>query len=149
MVYWTQQPYMALPFRLDDNKHILFTVTVDGRDMDALLDTGSDDAILRLDVARSMLGWNANLPELKCSDGETYCRYPFKTLAFGGVSVANPNIEILPDRLASLQEVGELHEKTGDMQEPPIIIGASILRKMHLYIAYGERVIYATGADAH
>jgi hypothetical protein len=96
-----------------------------------------------------MLGWNANPPELKCSDTGAPCHYPFKTLAFGGVAVANPNIEIQPDRLANLHEPGELHERTGGMQAPPIIIGASILRKMHLYIAYGEHVIYATGADAH
>ncbi|HEY1709159.1 MAG TPA: pepsin/retropepsin-like aspartic protease family protein [Rhizomicrobium sp.] len=147
VVHWTQQAYMALPIRVVDNQ-IHFSVTVDGKEMDALLDTGASESVLRLDMARAILGWASNPPDLKCDD-KGDCTYPFKSLSFGGVAVANPKIIIMPDRLASLHESGELHEKTGDMSEPPIIIGASILKRLHLYISYKERMIYATGADAH
>jgi hypothetical protein len=149
VVYWTQQPYMALPIRVDAVKQIHFSATVDGKEMDALLDTGSSKSILRLDMARAVLGWVSNPPGLLCEKDGAYCHYPFKALSFGGVAVNNPNIDIIPDQLVGLRERGEVHENTGNMHAPELIIGTSVLKNLHLYIAYREGVIYGTGAAAH
>ncbi len=149
VVYWTQQAYMALPIRIDESKQIHFTATVDGKEMDALLDTGASASLLRLDMARSVLGWTTNPAELTCTDDHSYCHYPFKTLSFGGVTVGNPEIYIVPDKLAALRETGELHEHQGRMQAPALIIGTAVLKRLHLYISYKEDMIYATGAAAH
>jgi predicted aspartyl protease len=148
-VYWTKQPYMALPIRLDENGQIHFDAMVDGKQMDALLDTGSSNTRMRLDVARSILGWSSNPAELKCSDDGEYCRYPFKSLGFGGVAVGNPEIYIVPDKMAALHEQNELHEHQGRAQASALLIGTTVMRKLHMYIAYKEHMIYATGADAH
>jgi hypothetical protein len=149
VVYWTKQPYTALPIRIDDGQHIHLPVTVDGKEMDAILDTGAPATILRLDMARAVLGWASNPRELRCIEDGAFCFYPFKSLTFGGVAVANPEIAIIPDKLASLREHGELKELQGRMKAPALLIGTTILKKLHLYISYRESMLYATGAGAH
>jgi predicted aspartyl protease len=145
VVYWTQQPYMALPFRLDASKQIHFTVTVDGKNMDALLDTGSSRSVMRQDMANAI----APPGSITCSQESGSCHYPFKSLSFGGVAVGNPDIEIIEDKMAGLREPGEMHDLVSNAPSLPLIVGTSILKKLRLYIAYKEGVLYATGADTH
>jgi predicted aspartyl protease len=146
-VYWTKQPYMALPIRIDQSKQIHFTASVDGKEMDAIFDSGASNTFMRLDIARAILGWSSNPPELVCNAERSVCRYPFKSLSFGGVAVNNPEIYITPDKMALLREPNELHENQGRMNDPALILGTTVMRKLHLYIAYKEHMLYATGAD--
>jgi predicted aspartyl protease len=146
-VYWTKQPYMALPIRVDRSNQIHFTAMVDGKEMDAIFDSGASNTFMRLDIARSILGWTSNPPELVCDTKHDVCHYPFKSLSFGGVAVNNPEIYITPDKMASVRETGELHETQGRMNDPALILGTTVMRKLHLYIAYKEHMLYATGAD--
>jgi hypothetical protein len=39
-------------------------------------------------------------------------------------------------------------DKLGNPNEPELFVGMSILRKLHLYVAYGEKKLYVTAADA-
>jgi ABC-type hemin transport system substrate-binding protein len=64
-------------------------------------------------------------------------QYPFKSLTFSGVAVANPDIVLVSDRAS--KEYGQ----------PDLIIGMGILRQLHIYLAYHERNLYLTSADAH
>jgi hypothetical protein len=56
-------------------------------------------------------------------------------MAFADVAVRNPDIDIVPDD----------HNLSG---MPPLVIGINVLRALHLYIAYGESMLYVTAAEA-
>ena len=78
-----------------------------------------------------MFGLKDDSPQLTHVRGPTAedaCHYPFKQLSFEGVAVTNPNITLVPDREAQLGR-----------NAPDLIIGTSILRQLHLYIAYHEK----------
>jgi hypothetical protein len=62
--------------------------------------------------------------------------YPFQSLDFGRVSVKNPHIAIASDSFT--KGLG------GDL-----VLGIEALRQMHLYIAYGEKKLYITGAQVN
>ncbi len=62
-------------------------------------------------------------------------RYPFATLTFEGIEVRNPNILIL--------------DTGSDSRDAELIVGIGVLRQLHLYIAYGEKTLYLTGAEAN
>ena len=64
--------------------------------------------------------------------------YPFKTIAFGSVQVQNPHIILVPDS-----------ESRMGPQRWDMILGLSILRQLHLYIAYHENMLYLTPASTH
>jgi hypothetical protein len=97
---------------------------------------------MTLEHAEDLFGFEGDDPALKplvagiASNGHEY-RYAFKTLSFGGVSVSNPDLVLVP-------------RDEGRIGGPPtIILGMGILRQLHMYIAYAERKLYVTSASAH
>lgn len=138
VVYWTSGGYVALPMSVVSGGHIEIQVMVDGKKVNALLDTGAVSSIVSLGVLRA-LGITEKSPDLKPvgdknSSYQLY-NYPFKLLDFDGITVTNPLIQVASDNFLP---------RGTDM-----LIGVSILRRLHLYIAYGEEKLYITPAMAH
>jgi predicted aspartyl protease len=133
-VYWTQKPYGIIPFEKDDDQHITVKVTLDGREITAILDTGAADTVMSLDKASDAF----KLDEKSLRKSR---HYPFKTLTIGQVSVANPAIELVTDKESALmgKDSGDLH----------MIVGMGVLRRLHLYISYKEKQIYVTPATQY
>ena len=155
VVYWTQQAYVALPLRVDRDHQVSVEATLDGQTMQALIDTGASSSVLRLDEADAVLGRPVRSSELVrtgtgTSNGLDFYKYPFKALTIGGIAVQNPDLIIATDKLGNLRQPEEI-DRNGDngLRSPPMILGMNVLRKLHLYIAYKEEMLYATGADAH
>jgi len=146
VVYWTKSGYVALPMEVESDGHIRVPVTVDGAKVTALLDTGARNSIISMSLAKK-IGVSENSPDLKLVRGSTGPNntlsdalnkkydYPFKLLDFNGIAVSNPHLQIVSD--------GYL-PKGMDM-----LVGVSILRRLHLYIAYGEEKLYITPAGAN
>ncbi|HEY2033927.1 MAG TPA: hypothetical protein VGH02_09610, partial [Rhizomicrobium sp.] len=65
---------------------------------------------------------------------------PFKTLSLNGLTVNHPDILLISNSESDV---------LGGNASPKMLIGLSILSKLHLYIAYGEHNLYVTPADAH
>ena len=104
VVYWTKDPAVAIvPMMIESDYtdgHIRIPVLVDGKKMEATIDTGSDDSLMSMAAAGRYLGINEQSAGMKVEDvavngGATLkrYRYPFKSLDFVGISaVSNPNI---------------------------------------------------------
>jgi hypothetical protein len=60
--------------------------------------------------------------------------YPFQALTFGNVTVNHPHVEIVSDPVWS---------------EDDLLLGIGILRQLHFYIAYREKKLYITQAQAN
>lgn len=156
VVRWTHDPFVALPVRSDAYGNLHLTVELDGTSMDAVIDTGSSYSILRLDEAEAMLGRTLGRQDLVHEGTEsdrgwdTY-RHSFKLLTSGGLVVHDPNIIIMTDKLSQIREPEEInyHWRVLGMQAPPLIIGMSVLRGLHIYVARKEDMLYVTNADAH
>jgi predicted aspartyl protease len=143
VVYWTNTGYARIPMSLDREGHPTATIMLDGKELTAIIDTGSQNSVMPLDLAKRLFHIGAHDPALK-SLGATIVNgskrigsyhYPFKLLTLEGVQVANPDITIV-------EETG-----LGD-QAPELVLGIETLRQLHLYIAYGESALYVTPAEA-
>jgi predicted aspartyl protease len=136
VVYWTKAGYTTIRLRMNATGQSVFDVTLDGKALGAVLDSGSSVSWTNRSAAEDLFG---SVGELT-SDNKAAQKAPpsavheFKELSFGGVTVSSPNIELLPNPLAPSTQ---------------IIVGTTIMRRLHLYIAYRERVLYVTAADAH
>jgi hypothetical protein len=64
-------------------------------------------------------------------------RYPFSTLALQGVTVNNPEIDLVPQSAFFR-----------DGRGPQLLLGIGVLRQLHIYVAYDEQVLYVTPAEA-
>jgi predicted aspartyl protease len=141
VVYWTKGDYVTISMQVDPTAHIRVPITVDGKSITAVVDTGAVNSIMSMHAA-SFLGVSEDTPglNLKTSGGfgkkSRIYTYPFKTLEMGGVTVKNPRIMI-----GSNEFMGTFRS---DM-----ILGMGILRRLHLYIAYKEEKFYITPAGAN
>jgi predicted aspartyl protease len=145
VVYWTKDPAVALvPMMVDSENtgHIRIPVLLDGKKMEATVDTGADTSVMSMAAAGRYLGINEQSPGIKEEDSVVngittkQYRYPFKSLDFQGIAVTNPDIVIFPD--SHMRNLGS-----------DIILGVGIMRQLHMYIAYKESKMYLTAATAH
>lgn len=131
-VYWSKGNFGAVPFDYRE-RAIRLTIVLDGKEVQAILDTGASDTVMSLEKAASLFDIDEKVL------AERRDRYPFKKLSFGEVDVTNPAITLVPD------DRSRMFGATG----PQIILGMGILRRLHLYISYKEEMIYVTPATQY
>lgn len=142
VVYWTQAPAAVVPIQIEGKTHIRIPVTVDGKEINAILDTGALTSYTTMRAASRYLAIDEKDAALKSRgnvsvngmSGPVY-NYPFQTLSFGDVTVNHPRVEIVSN---------DVWDNKTDL-----LLGIGILRQLHLYIAYKERKMYITPALAN
>ncbi len=139
-VYWTRD-FVRLPIHADRSQHIVFPAEIDGKKIQVMLDTGATETVWSLETARALLGdseANKIQPSAYVNAKDDY-NYPFQTLSFDGVTISHPDIQLVPNAKSGLKSA------TADQ----MIIGRSILRQLHLYIAWKDQSLYLSSATAH
>ncbi|HJT42563.1 MAG TPA: pepsin/retropepsin-like aspartic protease family protein [Rhizomicrobium sp.] len=153
VVYWPHAALAVVPMTFRKN-HIRLPVTVDGRKMIAIIDTGATNTVMmaeaarRFDVSPETPG---NVP-LKNRGLEAYGRV-FSTLDFDGVAVKNPHIVIVQDLIGTKDpnnsvRIDNRSKRVDDIEgRPDLLIGMNILKKLRIYIAFDEQRLYITEAS--
>jgi hypothetical protein len=153
VLYWRAPGVAALPFVTRDNR-IIARVMLEGKELTAVIDTGSSISAVRFEAAARLFGITPGGPGLTLA-GEHHAdprqdiyAYSFKTLSFGGVAIVNPNLVLTQDVLV---QGANPNANTGSRvlndaaeAQPDMIIGMDLLKLTHLYIALHERVLYLT-----
>lgn len=138
VVYWTKTGYVALPMDLVKDGHIQVRVTIDGKQFDAILDSGARTSLISLSAAKAM-GITEKSPDLKPNEDKearykSY-EYPFKVLDFDGVTVNQPHLLVVSDNVLP--------------SRIDLLLGIGILRRLHMFISYSEQKLYITSAGAN
>lgn len=138
VVYWTQDeaaiaviPFETRPY----DSHIEIAVAIDGKPIKAIVDTGASTSTLNVEAAAGLGVATDGLKAVGNTADPNYT-FPFKTLSFEGVTVTSPRIILVPRDKSHFTDYRAL-------------LGITVLRQLHLFIAYKERKLYATAADAH
>jgi predicted aspartyl protease len=141
VVYWTTDVPSKIAIIIDRVGHIEVPVQIDGKEIKALIDTGSSRSILSLETARNLFGLDEKDPRLtpvKGDEAQHAVHFPFAKLSFQDITVDDPDIVLVPDEVSKFYNAG-----------PKLLLGMGILRQLHLYIAYREHKLYVTAASAH
>ena len=142
---------VAVPLSWDDIRgaKLVVPVTLDGRLLDAVLDTGANRSLLRADIARRSFGvipGEPGTPRAGVANGDPRLpvyMHQFKNLTFADIGIDNPRLAILSDASGPITD-----QFQGPVHAPMMILGMDVLRKMHLYFAFGEIKLYVTPASA-
>jgi hypothetical protein len=141
-VDWPHRDLTVLPFKLDEENHIVVPATLDGHRMKAILDTGAARSSVSTNVA--LHDFNLQTTSANVVPGErtfgigggsvnSYVAR-FGSLELGNIQVAAPRISFFPD-------------SKQDSHMPDLVIGMHELHAMHLYIDFSEKKIYITSAS--
>jgi hypothetical protein len=147
VLYWRAPGVAKLPFRFQ-NGRIIVRVNVDDREMDAEINTGSPRSEMQFDDADSLFYRSANSNGVMREDDGHYA-YNFSNLSFGGVSIYNPHLVLTHSALfrgtSSGPQTGTLLRSVDQTAtQPALVIGTDLLKLLHLYIAFNERMVYVT-----
>jgi predicted aspartyl protease len=160
VIYWKADAVAAITMEIARaSGHIVVPVLLDGRKLNAMIDTGATNSVLNLNAAESDFGLSAKsgpnmaiVGSLGDRGSSIIYRHTFKSLDFEGIAVANPVVDIIPDlehgRIGRPPPTGtRINDPAAEQGLPDMMIGMDILRHLHLYIAYKEQKLYITPAS--
>jgi len=116
-------------------------VTVDGKPVRAVIDTAAMGSSVYEAIAEKVLG-------VDVVGGKTMTA---KALSIGQLSLNDVNLRVRPDINADAggdPSRAMRAKKAGidfEMANPEVVLGMDVLRKLHLYMAFGENRLYVTG----
>jgi len=156
VVLWPHSAVAVIPITITDGK-ISVPVSVQGHQINAVIDTSSSRTVMRRDIAELIVGLKADTPEMMpvsgLSDGKGQPVYghTFSQISFpGGVAAANVPTLILTNSLtheiSSRMVLGSWARST-DTNIPDLTLGMDVLHQLHLYVVYGQKNLYVTAAD--
>jgi predicted aspartyl protease len=160
VVYWTDPNSVGIiPMDRVSGFHIRLTVTLDGHEESAILDTGASYSTLGMTEAKRVFDitpGDAQTPEHGTLNGDATLKvytHRFTNLSFGDLTVKNPLIVIIPEVVGRNgdhdQLVGDRTKSEKDrLEKQDMIIGMDVLRKLHVYVAFKEHRIYVSPASA-
>jgi hypothetical protein len=175
VLYWKPAAVAVVPLTYDlptgDNSrtgfrhytpreiHLSVPVTLDGKNFDAQINTGANFSTISANTAKFQFGVTADSPgstPMGSFDGNPDHKvfgHVFSSLTFDGVTVTNPHVAVIPDLVGSkdpnnVTRADSRVRRVDDNIGIQLTIGMDVLRKLHLFIAFGERKLYVTPASA-
>ena len=155
VVYWPHNALAVLPFTFR-KRHIRFPVKVDGKELMAEIDTGAPNTSMTAETAKRLFDIAPDSPgnvPLNAQGMAAAFGRVFNTLDFEGVAVKNPHVIVMPDLVGSKDPNNGFRTDTrakrvDDLEDrADMLIGMDIVRKLHLYIAFGESRIFISEAS--
>lgn len=145
-VYWTDD-YFVIPMDVTDQGHIRIDVMLEGKPIRAMIDTGSPVTLIGQTVAQS--DFNVDMSQVNV-DGATATTltgasggelnavpHRFTGLQIGGINIKNPILGITTN------------ERGFHFDYSRLLLGLRELHNLHLYVAYQERKLYFSRANAN
>jgi predicted aspartyl protease len=133
VVYWGGS-YTVLPIRLTEQGHIQIPVTLDGTELEAMVDTGGPGSLIgaRTVAAKFDLDLGPGDVGIGGMTGgvTTASAHRFHTLALGGLTINNPPLLVTADESAWRSDYASL------------LLGLRELRMFRVYIAYRAHKMY-------
>lgn len=158
VVYWPAAAVAVIPIEVLESKHIVISVVLDGHRTSAILDTGAADSTLSQPAAVGPFGITLGSPdsprngELPGRPGAYTYSHIFKSLDLEGIAVSNIQVTLIPNFLHKLENAPPIDSRIPDRSraddKPDMLIGMNVLRHLHIYIDYKNKVLYVTPAAA-
>ncbi|MEA3196622.1 MAG: hypothetical protein QOF32_674 [Gammaproteobacteria bacterium] len=148
-VYWSNQ-YNVVPLRRDAFGNFFFPMELDGRKLEAILTTNGSVSTLSTDVTKRVYGFDKNSSDIESvadGDGNTIAQYRAMKLTASGLTVVDEKIQLTdpPSNTCRLTKKGDAIGYTDCLYRYPLRLGNDILKRLHVYIATKENMMYFTG----
>jgi hypothetical protein len=156
IVHWPATVVATVPMTISGGK-MKVPVSVQGRTIDAVINTGSAHTVMRHDIAES-LGLKAGAPDMvpdgdvRDGLGQPVYVHTFPQISFSGITATNVPVRIQTNSMVHpinrTPILGSRAQFAADpaSKVPDLAIGMDVLHKLHIYAAFGENKLYMTAA---
>jgi hypothetical protein len=149
VVYWATQ-YNLVPLQRDAFGEFYFPMELDGRKLEATISTATSVTTLSTDVTKRVYGFDKGSPGVESTtdgSGKEIAQYRAMRLTAAGLSVADENVRLIdpPSDTCRLARKNDAIGYTGCLYRYPLKLGSDVLKKLHIYIAAKENLMYFTG----
>jgi hypothetical protein len=157
VVYWAKE-YFRLPIYVPQgvtlNRRMVAVIKVNDVGLHGLIDTGTGETTMRLAVAHDSFDLT---PEPAAGGGGAAIRgvdgtaiaafhHVFEGLTFGDITL-NKTDMVIADIDVAKARINTGSRIAGAPNQPDVLIGMSLLKRLHMFIAYGEQAVYYTVAE--
>jgi hypothetical protein len=155
VVYWTDHYSSARIHRMGGNYY--FPMELEGKKILAVLSTAASTTLLGTDVTRKLFGFDEKSAGTETETdraGHTVSRYRAMALTGDGISIKNAQIVLYSPRLPLSCELlshgpdDAAYRERCYGAEAPLYLGLNIARRLHLYFATKEKILYFSDANA-
>jgi hypothetical protein len=158
VVLWPHGVVAIVPMKLAGGK-ITVPVMINGHTVNAALDFGSAQTVMRRDIAETVFGLHADTPDMtpdggaRDGAGQLIYRHTFPQIAFEGVTANNVPVRIqvssMVHRIDRTPILGSRAQFAADPSSriPDLALGMDMLHQLHLYAAFGQDKLYVTAAN--
>ncbi|MDB5363449.1 MAG: hypothetical protein JWO51_4746 [Rhodospirillales bacterium] len=154
VVYWAPDFFKSKIYYVGNSlaHRPTMDISVEGKPLRAVIDTGAYANVMRLAVAQDRFGLSPDSPDMQ-KFGETRgiegrvlqtYQHMFQSLTFGEITLHNTKMVIAPINTAAHAPVTGSRINTGMGDQPDAFIGMSLLKQLHMFIAYDENTLYYT-----
>jgi predicted aspartyl protease len=159
VVYWPHTDAAQVSINLVDKAHIRVPVTLDGKSLLAVIDTGATNTVITTKMGEEAFGLKPGSPDMKPAgnlNGDPNLAsytHTFGSLTLDGIGIKNLDIVAVPDRVTENSPKYRYSQYGGTMfiqkrmEAPDIVLGMDVLKHLHLYFAFKEGELYVTSAD--
>lgn len=157
VVYWTEH-YAKMPLEVQPFGFVRPRMQLDGHPVIVALDLNAP-SLITLGAMQAMFGLDETAPGMSVEEtlpnGVNIYRYPFKTLGTEELQINNPAIRVIGvphgkvcngRQTFDFAEGGARVTCDGGLS---MMLGYSVLSKLHMYFSIKEKILYASPADAH
>jgi len=150
VIYWPASVVGVVPFRVARGEYLIVDVVLDGKPIQALVDTGARNTLMPDVAADTLFGLTPSSPDMR-KEGDDYV-HRFDALDMGGLGIAHIPVVIYRDlsseRVKSAAGTGSrISSANAENGLVQLTIGMRELRNLHLYFAFGEGKLYVTPAS--
>jgi Aspartyl protease len=158
VVYWTDH-YSSARIHRGPAGNYFFPMEIEGKKVLAELSTGTPVTEFGTDATRKLFGFDEKSSGIETEtdpDGKTVSHYRAMALTGAGITIKNAQIRLQSPKLPPyVCEVvlhggpdGAAYRRRCDGGDAPLSLGLNVARRLHLYFATRERVLYFSDVDA-
>jgi hypothetical protein len=155
VVYWADR-HSAVSLIKGPLGTYYFPMDLDGKKVEASLETNRIDSALTTDVSRKLFGFDetsAGIEHRSTGTGQAISHYRAMTISTDDLKIVNADVQL--EHAQSYCDLGRSRDKTHAAlhsgcigSEAPLKLGMGVISKMHLYFATKESMLYFTAAEA-
>jgi hypothetical protein len=158
VLYWKADSAVGVAPITVDNGRVTVPVMLDGKALTGVIDTASTTSHLYAVVAQRVLGVElgsdkapADRPSRAFGGDQSYTYTG--TLSIGPLSLPGSAVMVSPNLAnkgggPAVEAANRSRGIQFAMAHPEVVIGMDVLRKLHVYMAFGENKLYATTTTA-